>query len=402
VNKLVQKGFDDGEAKSAIETIPQQEELFEQLDIHKVRLTTLITTFALPSSIKLDPHDSTIIEFTPSTTETDIEKVCKQVTENEAFEIQKSYSYYRKREETPSPAKQGAKFIVPCFMVQFQGKFVFAEPEIVFENYDWDIAKVVSPCLESAEFNIEPQGNGFVIDIDANRLRYSVSGEGQILMPFIDVENWTANNLISWLDRKLKQEDIPQATMLDWLRKMVEYLIQNRNINLSKLTIAKYVLADKIKNKIDVARISAKKQAFQTTFFERKGRVKLDFNNGFVFREGMYDNVLFQKSNYKFTKHFLGHAKVPQIDGGENGEEFQCAKIIDCLPEVKYWLRNVSQHKNSFWLPTSTDKFYPDFVVKLNDERTFIIEYKGAHLASNDDTKEKKQLLKTYFLTGFT
>jgi type III restriction enzyme len=392
VNKLIQKGFDNGEAESAIETIPQQEELFEQLDIQKVRLTTPLTNLTLPPNIKLDPKDPTIIEFTPSTTEADVDKICKNVTEIEAFEIQKSYSYYRQREATPSPAKQGAKFIVPCFVMEFQGKFVFADPETIFENYDWDIAKVVPPRLEPAEFNIEPQGNGFVLDIDANRLRYSISGEEQILMPFIDVENWTVNNLVGWLDRKLKQEDIPQATMLNWLRKMVEYLNQSRNINLSKLMIVKYHLADKIKNKIDVARITAKKQAFQTTFFERKGRVKLDFDNGFDFCNEMYDDVLFQKSTYKFAKHFLGAVKVPQIDGGESGEEFQCAKTIDSLPEVQYWLRNVSQHKNSFWLPTSTDKFYPDFVVKLNDERTLIVEYKGAHLVNNDDTKEKNMI----------
>ncbi|MDR0608889.1 MAG: DEAD/DEAH box helicase family protein [Planctomycetaceae bacterium] len=392
VNKLIQKGFDNGEAESSIETVPQQEELFEQLDIQKVRLITPLTKFHLPSGIKLDPHDPTIIEFTPSTTESDVEKICEQVTKTEAFEIQKSYSYYRKREETPSPAKQGARFIVPCFMMEFQGKFVFADPETIFENYDWDVAKVISPRLESDEFNIEPQGNGFVIDIDNNRLRYSVSGEEQILMPFIEVENWTTNNLVFWLDRKLKQEDIPQVNMLDWLRKMVEYLNQKRNIALSKLMIVKYVLADKIKNKIDFARMTAQTQAFQNTFFERKTRTKLDFDNGFEFREGMYDGVLFQRSNYKFTKYFFGPAKVSQFDGNETGEEFQCAKAIDCLPEVEYWIRNVSQHKNSFWLPTSTDKFYPDFVVKLKDERILIVEYKGSHLVSNDDTKEKEMI----------
>jgi type III restriction enzyme len=206
------------------------------------------------------------------------------------------------------------------------------------------------------------------------------------------VKSWTTNHLVFWLDRKLKQEDIPQTTMLEWLRKMVEYLNQKRNIILSQLMIAKYVLADKIASKIDLARIEAKQQAFQKTFFERQGRVKLDFDNGFEFREGMYDGVLFQQSKYKFNKCFLGPAKVPQIDGNENGEEFQCAKAIDRLPEVKYWLRNVSQHKNSFCLPTSTDKFYPDFVVKLEDERILIVEYKGSHLASSDDTKEKNMI----------
>jgi type III restriction enzyme len=36
--------------------------------------------------------------------------------------------------------------------------------------------------------------------------------------------------------------------------------------------------------------------------------------------------------------------------------------------------------------------FYPDFVVKLNNERTLIVEYKGAHLVNNDDTREKNMI----------
>ncbi len=46
----------------------------------------------------------------------------------------------------------------------------------------------------------------------------------------------------------------------------------------------------------------------------------------------------------------------------------------------------------SFRLPASTDFFYPDFVAVLEDNRFFIVEYKGRHLLSNDDTKEKENI----------
>jgi len=72
------------------------------------------------------------------------------------------------------------------------------------------------------------------------------------------------------------------------------------------------------------------------------------------------------------------------------GEEFQCAKAIDAQPEVKYWLRNIARHPNSFRLPTSTDYFYPDFVAKLEDGRILVVEYKGGHLVDSQDTKEKE------------
>ena len=63
------------------------------------------------------------------------------------------------------------------------------------------------------------------------------------------------------------------------------------------------------------------------------------------------------------------------------------------LREVKYWVRNLErQPVYSFWLPTSTDRFYPDFVAELNDGRIVVVEYKGAHLYGNDDSREKRDI----------
>lgn len=76
-----------------------------------------------------------------------------------------------------------------------------------------------------------------------------------------------------------------------------------------------------------------------------------------------------------------------------NGEEARCAAIIDSVPRVQYWVRNLEQrHDCSFWLPTSTDKFYPDFVAKLIDGRYLVVEYKGADRMDTADTKEKKMI----------
>ena len=59
---------------------------------------------------------------------------------------------------------------------------------------------------------------------------------------------------------------------------------------------------------------------------------------------------------------------------------------------MKYWLRNVARHPASFWLPTATDKFCPDFVAMLNDGRLLVVEYKGAHVADGADTAEKRAI----------
>jgi type III restriction enzyme len=80
------------------------------------------------------------------------------------------------------------------------------------------------------------------------------------------------------------------------------------------------------------------------------------------------------------------------MDGAEEGEEFQCAKAIDAEPAVRFWLRNVSRHSDSFRLPTSDDFFYPDFVAQLNDVRLLVVEYKGDDRSTNDDSKEKANI----------
>ena len=48
--------------------------------------------------------------------------------------------------------------------------------------------------------------------------------------------------------------------------------------------------------------------------------------------------------------------------------------------------------KLSFWLPTVTDYFYPDFVAELTDGRILAVEYKGQPYATNDDSEEKRQV----------
>ena len=56
-------------------------------------------------------------------------------------------------------------------------------------------------------------------------------------------------------------------------------------------------------------------------------------------------------------------------------------------------MRNIERQETcSFWLPTSTDYFYPDFVAELIDGRLLAVEYKGEPYKTNDDSREKMQI----------
>lgn len=97
---------------------------------------------------------------------------------------------------------------------------------------------------------------------------------------------------------------------------------------------------------------------------------------GFSFESNRYPvptNKLY-RGKFKFSKHYY---PVP-ADLEDGGEEWRCALAIDEHAQVKRWVRNLdSDPVAGFWLPTSSGRFYPDFVCELTDGRILVVEYKG-------------------------
>jgi type III restriction enzyme len=272
-------------------------------------------------------------------------------------------------------------------MIELDGQLEFAEPHLIFEYYNWNIAKEAKTRLEKEDFDIqEVPGQGFTIDLEGNKLQFSSSGKDQFLPYMSDIDVWEPINLIHWLDRNLKQPDISQPQMVSWLQKVIEYLIDIRKISLTSLVIAKFALLNKLQSIITEARKNAREKSF--ALFQNEYRKTLDYDTGFEFKKGMYDLIIPYTGRYKYSKHFLGNNQI----GPMNNEEAQCAQVLDAHEKVKYWHRNIENKTASFKLPTSTDYFYPDFVALLTDDRILVVEYKGAHIASSQDTKEKEAI----------
>jgi type III restriction enzyme len=155
---------------------------------------------------------------------------------------------------------------------------------------------------------------------------------------------------------------------------------------------AKFVLARRLNRKIEAILCAEHRQVYQRYLFSPEANVSVLSSPDFAFSNGMYNDQRLHRyrGSFRFSKHYLGADAVPAFDGNEGGEEFKCAQTVDSLREVRYWLRNVSQHPKSFWLPLAQGKFYPDFVALLEDERLLVVEYKGAHLANMPETNEKR------------
>ena len=168
------------------------------------------------------------------------------------------------------------------------------------------------------------------------------------------------------------------------------HLTVARKMHIADLMRCKFILARKVGEKIAAIRRMERDRAYQRHLFAPESKPEVSFDRAFAFEHGMYGNQRRYRGRWKPRKHFLGPDRIPAFDGAVDGEELRCAQAIDSLPDVKFWIRNVSRDPASFWLPTAAGRFYPDFVAMLQDERLLVVEYKGAHIAEGPDTAEKR------------
>ncbi len=200
-------------------------------------------------------------------------------------------------------------------------------------------------------------------------------------------KGWTIAELVYWLDRVIPHPDITPAESTAFINKLVHDLINKRGFTLDKLVHDKYRLVAVARKKIDEHRQTAREEAFQT-FLLPDSPLTVTPELCFTFDPLRYPYNRPCQSNYHWTKHYY-----PQVgDLKSTGEEFECARYIDTLDEVAYWVRNPDHSRKAFSLQTATDRFYPDFVCELKDGRYLVVEYKGEVYRTNDDSKEKNSM----------
>jgi type III restriction enzyme len=202
----------------------------------------------------------------------------------------------------------------------------------------------------------------------------------------------TKETLAAWLDNNIPHRDIPQNESRVFFLSMVERLLEKNRWPLGELWREKYRLREAARVKLDEYRKQVKTQAFQQALFSTASyELQVTPDKCFTFDPENYPyppNSLYP-GRHNFKKHY--YAVVGDFDS--KGEEFQCAQLIDSNPKVKRWVRNLEgRPQHSFWLQTSTDRFYPDFVCELTDGRFLVIEYKGFDRWSDDDSKEKRAI----------
>lgn len=395
---LIQNGFNRQEAKDLIAQIPAN--VNGEMNDFWTKATETIPE--IPKLDLLPPEIADKVtyneeskEFTFNGVMGDTEKAaikaCFTTPEAKAS-VEKVYRKTRGLPaETPkTPAEQGIEFNIPVLSVK-QGDLFEEFEETHFHEVPWKLSKC-DPTLTEAEYSSKPF-DGKVIEID-------ISDKGKLAKRFLDDlhdqmtllgadQTETVAQLVHWIDKNIpNRPDIFPSESGPYLTGVIHYLLNDRGFTIKQLFHDKYTLRQKVVAKICALRKEARQRSYQAFLLpECATPLVVSADICFSFDPNNYPCNTRYKGSIIFKHHYYKDIGVL------NGEEEQCAVFIDNLPEIEFWVRNIEhREKFSFWLQTSTDKFYPDFVCKLKDGRFLAVEYKGGDRWSDDDSKEKRAL----------
>jgi len=323
------------------------------------------------------------------------------ITESQMTELQNRFTqekdraaveriYHRLQGRTVAPsAPTREPFSVPGLAVSVNGELELFDDSHFLDTV-WDLSEC-DASLSEGEFS-STLAAGAAGEID-------VSQSGQVETRFVDQlhnqlsmiamePGWTVAGFANWLDRQIPHPDITQAQSGLFIQNVLANLIETRGLSLEQLARLKFRLRNAVEAKIDGYREQQRKTCYQQTLFGPDHvELKVEPECCFTYDEDRYSPNWYYEGGWRFNKHYfrlIGELK-------SEGEEFECAQFLDSMPQVKHWVRNLERRpESSFWLQTSTDRFYPDFVAELADGRYLVVEYKGEDRWSNDDSKEKR------------
>jgi type III restriction enzyme len=262
--------------------------------------------------------------------------------------------------------------------------------ETHFSEEPWDLSGRDASLSEAEFSSSRTEGQTGTLDIsEQGKVQTTFLESLRQRQMLLNVDRWDVGELIYWLARNIRHDDLETDDLSHFLRRMVRSLLDERGLPLEYLVHNKLALRDAAEKKVDSCRKAEHNRSYQLLLSQEYGtRLTVSPEVCFTFDPDGYSYNVPYRGAFPFLKHYY-----PQVgDLAADGEEFRCAQVIELIPEIETWVRNTERKPNSFWLQTSADRFYPDFVCRLKDGRILVVEYKGEHLWSGDDAKEKRDL----------
>jgi type III restriction enzyme len=302
--------------------------------------------------------------------------------------VERMYNISRGRSASAGEATGVGPLRVPALSIRVSGQLEMFD-ESHFLDSAWDLAKCDTGISEQEFSSQVIMGTNGEVDVtEAGKIEARFVDQVRQQLALLRSEpGWSMAGLVNWLDRQIDHPDITRTQSTLFIHKALAGLAESRGVTAEQLAREKFRLRTVLAAKIDQHRREMAKASYHRRLFgEGTREIEVSPEPCFIIGEESYSPNWYYEPGYRFSKHaflLVGELK-------SDGEEFECARFIDQMAQVKRWVRNVERQPSSFWLQTSTDKFYPDFLAELVDGRILVVEYKGEDRWSNDDSKEKR------------
>jgi len=418
VDRLVAMGFEELEAAACVQ--PGEDDLFgggdgggdrsgppavqSAFEVPVGTLETLRLAFGdgLPTGLGLTTRaavsgtgDSTgqaghgLVTLTGVLPVVTVEALVKAAPKRDQPELTRQLERHQARAQAAlAPARRGLEFgPLPQLVVPVQGELCLLESDLLRELAPLALGRAPA---DLPGFTHEEDARPFLIDLDGGQLKIAMDQAQYRLDLNAGTDACRREDLIRALDRRIRRENQLQPDTIAWIGRVLDGLAA-RGIELNDCARHLNRLAEAMARRIAGLAASERRRAFQFSLLEGPERVRLSDLHQFRFDPDRYPAHRLFSGRFNFDKHFYG--PPGDLDDDLTAEETACAIEIERLAAVQTWVRNLErQPACSFWLPTSTDRFYPDFVAQLTDTRLLVVEYKGGDRFSNDDSREKRDI----------
>jgi len=239
------------------------------------------------------------------------------------------------------------------------------------------------------EFETHYDNDGrIVIDIKDDKWKQSVQ---QVLNLNYSDAKFTKEELIRWLDKKLRFIILGQKDKVAFLEKAIDYQLNGieKPYTITDLSINRYVLLLKLDEVINNILEKYAKNNFDK--FLKSGKITLKKFDKFPEKI-----ILGSEASESFDKNY--YAEVDKLNKEE--QNFIGRVNLDKFDNIAFWIRN-REKKDPFYIQGwRKGKFYPDFIAVTKKGNIVALEWKGEDRMSNDDTKYKDEIGKIWASLG--